>query len=122
LYVIGRIKDMLIIAGRNIAPQDVEFTAEQAHAMCRKGCSVAFSMETTGQATDTVVVAVEIKQEVNAKQHDDILNAIAQQVLAEHSVVHLTVLLLSPRTVLKTTSGKVRRQALFMVHGPCCRV
>ena len=58
LYITGRIKDMMIVAGRNHYPQDIELTVEQSHAAIRKGCCAAFSVEADGE--EKVVVVAEV--------------------------------------------------------------
>jgi acyl-CoA synthetase (AMP-forming)/AMP-acid ligase II len=45
LFVTGRLKDLIIIGGRNLYPNDIELTVEQSHAAVRSGCCVAFSVD-----------------------------------------------------------------------------
>jgi acyl-CoA synthetase (AMP-forming)/AMP-acid ligase II len=58
LYITGRVKDMMIVAGRNHYPQDIELTVEQSHAAIRKGYCAAFSVEADGE--ERVVVVAEV--------------------------------------------------------------
>src|SRR5262249_28759517 len=46
LFVTGRLKDLIIIRGRNYYPQDIERTVEECDAALRPGCGAAFSVET----------------------------------------------------------------------------
>src|SRR6185369_13917361 len=45
LFVTGRLKDLIVIRGRNLYPQDIELTVEQSHADLRSGAGAAFSVE-----------------------------------------------------------------------------
>src|SRR4029077_2284192 len=55
LFVTGRLKDLIIIRGRNLYPQDIELTVERSHPALRPGCGAAFSIE-LGQEERLVVV------------------------------------------------------------------
>ena len=59
LFVTGRIKDLVIIRGLNHYPQDIELTAEQAHASIRSGCSAAFAIDTEQGEALAIVAEVE---------------------------------------------------------------
>ncbi|OQR97825.1 fatty-acid-CoA ligase, partial [Thraustotheca clavata] len=56
-FITGRLKDLIIVRGRNICPQDVEQSVELAHEEVRPGCVAAFSIETSNQEEALVVVA-----------------------------------------------------------------
>lgn len=107
LYVTGRIKDLIIIRGRNHYPQDIEATAEKAHPLVRPGAVVAFSMEFSG--TEALVVLLETKSG-QEKDWEEIIRAVRRSVSVEHQLVPKVVMLLSPRTLPKTSSGKRQRQ------------
>jgi acyl-CoA synthetase (AMP-forming)/AMP-acid ligase II len=59
LFVSGRIKDLIIVRGRNLYPQDVEWVAEEAHPALRAGCGAAFSVEKDGEERLVVVQELE---------------------------------------------------------------
>ncbi|MEW6737025.1 MAG: beta-ketoacyl synthase N-terminal-like domain-containing protein, partial [Acidobacteriota bacterium] len=59
LFVTGRLKDLIIIDGRNHYPQDIELTVEKSHPALRPACSAAFSVDIDGQERLFVVVEVE---------------------------------------------------------------
>ncbi|MEM1168085.1 MAG: fatty acyl-AMP ligase [Cyanobacteria bacterium P01_H01_bin.35] len=59
LFVTGRLKDVIIINGRNHYPQDIEWTVEQSHPLIRPGCIASFSVEVTGEERLVVVAEVE---------------------------------------------------------------
>ena len=118
LFVCGRLKDLLIVRGRNHYPQDIERTAERAAAdALRPGSIAAFtSVAANGEA---LVLIAEARPELAsepargapggsalARATDAVRTAIAH----EHGIAASHVRLLRPRTVPKTTSGKIARQ------------
>ncbi len=108
LFVTGRMKDLIIIRGRNLYPEDVELTVERCHKALRPGCTAAFSVQ---HEFDERMVIV---QEVRASQQTelaDIIDAIRGAVLREHEVVAHTIVLVQERSVPKTSSGKLQRPA-----------
>lgn len=109
LFVVGRNKDLLIIEGKNHYPQDIELTAESAHASVRPGCVAAFSVEVRDSEEQPVLVA-----EVTATEADEldrIRSAIKGAISAEHSIAVKDVVLIRARTIMKTSSGKIQRSA-----------
>ncbi|MFP2957378.1 fatty acyl-AMP ligase [Myxococcus sp. 1LA] len=113
LYVTGRIKDLIIVDGRNHYPQDIELTAESQHDALRPGCSVAFSVD--HPEGEKLVVLVEVNARyAPVEQGADasaLQKTIRQAVAAAHSVDVHEVVLLQQGEVLKTSSGKVQRRA-----------
>jgi natural product biosynthesis luciferase-like monooxygenase protein len=108
LFVTGRLKDMIIIRGLNHYPQDIELTVEQCNAALRSGCGAAFSIEEAGEER---LVAV---QEVDWRQHPDceaLIKNIRQAVSEEHEVQLHAVVLIKPKSIPKTSSGKIQRHA-----------
>ncbi|MEB3341685.1 fatty acyl-AMP ligase [Okeania sp.] len=59
LFVTGRLKDVIIINGRNHYPQDIEYTVEQSHPLIRPGCTASFSLEVAGEERLVIVAEVE---------------------------------------------------------------
>uniref|UniRef100_UPI0013D93625 non-ribosomal peptide synthetase n=1 Tax=Pyxidicoccus caerfyrddinensis TaxID=2709663 RepID=UPI0013D93625 len=108
LFVTGRLKDLIIVRGRNLYPQDVELTAEQAHAAVRQGCAAAFGLEVEGD--EQLVVVAEVDERAGTAP-SEVAAAIREAVAADHGVVVHAVALLQSRTLPKTTSGKVQRHA-----------
>ena len=60
LFVTGRLKDLIIIGGRNLYPQDIELTVEQSHPAMRPGCCAAFSVD--GADEERLIVAAEVER------------------------------------------------------------
>jgi len=108
LFVTGRLKDLIIIRGRNHYPQDIELTVEQSHPVLQQGCTAAFSVEVNGQ--ERLVVACEVERTSRRNLDvDEVVGAIRKAVLEQHDLEVYGVLLLKTGTVPKTSSGKIQR-------------
>ncbi len=117
VYCAGRIKDLIIIRGRNFYPQDVELAAEGSHAAVRPGCSAAFSADVEEEERLVVVCEVDPRK---AADPDEVLGAVKQAVAEEFELMPYAVVAVPPRTVPKTSSGKIQRRAcreLFLSLG-----
>ncbi len=110
LVVTGRLKDLIILRGRNLYPQDVELTAEQAHPALRAGGGAAFSVEEQGE--ERLVVVFEVGREAGRHPGElsTIADAIRRAVAEEHGVRVAGVALVRTGTIPKTSSGKIRRR------------
>ncbi|MGA5539788.1 fatty acyl-AMP ligase [Mycolicibacterium nivoides] len=107
IVVCGRVKDVIIMAGRNIHPTDIERAASRVDGV-RPGCAVAVRLH-SGRSTESFAVAVESSafddhSEVRRIQHD-----VAHLVVAEVDARPRTVVVLPPGAIPKTPSGKLRR-------------
>lgn len=109
LFVTGRIKDLLLIRGRKLIPQDVEITVGRSHPALEGTTCVAFTID--GESEDKLIIVAELKLTVPVPR-PQILGAIRNAVAATHLLrVHDAVFVEEgtiPRTV---ASGKLRRQA-----------
>ncbi|MCY1033947.1 non-ribosomal peptide synthase/polyketide synthase [Corallococcus sp. BB11-1] len=109
LYVTGRAKDLIILRGRNLYPQDLEAVVEESHPALRPGCGVAFGVQVDGEERLVVV------QEVDPRKWDGepagLLGAIRQRLAEAHEVMPHAVVLIEPGSLPKTSSGKVQRRA-----------
>ncbi|MEO6702797.1 MAG: AMP-binding protein [Jatrophihabitantaceae bacterium] len=103
LYVCGRQKDMIIVGGRNLYPEDFEFTAERVRGV-RPGAVMAFSIP---GSEHMVVVAETTLRDAAAR---DLVRAVRDAVTAELAYTPHDVVLVAPGTLPKTTSGKRQRQ------------
>lgn len=83
LFVTGRVKDLIIIRGRNLYPQDIELTSERSHPALRLGSSAAFSVEVEGEERLVVVQELEFRQKPDV---EEVIAAIRQAVAEEHEV------------------------------------
>ncbi|KAL4106491.1 hypothetical protein PRIC1_004542 [Phytophthora ramorum] len=109
LFVTGRLKDLIIIRGRNVCPQDVEASVEHAHENVRPGCTAAFSIEKGDE--EALVVVAEVKNGSSQQMLEEICREIIKTVLSEHQLKCEAIVLLRQKTIPKTTSGKIQRSA-----------
>ena len=110
LHVTGRLKDLLILRGRNVYPQDLEQAAEGAHPSLRPGGSAAFGVEAGGE--EVLVVACEVDRsqvEASAEELERAAGAVRIAVAEVAGCAPLAVALLRPGSLPKTSSGKVQR-------------
>ena len=110
LFVTGRLKDLIIIRGRNHYPQDIELTVEQSHPVLQQGCTAAFSVEINGQ--ERLVVACEVERTSRRNLDVDAIGkSISQAVIEQHELEVYAILLLKTGRIPKTSSGKIQRRA-----------
>lgn len=107
LYVTGRIKDLIIIRGKNHYPQDIESSVYRVHSSIRQGAVIAFSAEISGE--ERLVIAMEVKPGLEV-EYDDIIKSVRQEVSAAHEIVPYAIVLLALKTIPKTSSGKLQRK------------
>jgi acyl-CoA synthetase (AMP-forming)/AMP-acid ligase II len=130
LFVTGRLKDLIIIGGRNLYPHDIELTVEQSHAVVRPGCCVAFSVDVADE--ERLIIAAEVERRYQPERHqlngesrdysngnhsngrspadlDAVMRAIRRAVAEEHDVRVHAVVILKAGGIPKTPSGKVQR-------------
>ncbi|BBX66632.1 fatty acyl-AMP ligase [Mycolicibacterium psychrotolerans] len=114
IVVCGRLKDVIIMAGRNIYPTDIERAAGRVEGV-RPGCAVAVRLD-AGLSRETFAVAVECKDFRDEAAVRRVERAVAHEVFAEVDVRPRNVVVLEPGTIPKTPSGKLRRaHALSLV-------
>jgi acyl-CoA synthetase (AMP-forming)/AMP-acid ligase II len=109
LYLTGRAKDLLIVRGRNHAPEEVERAVDGLRGV-RTGCSAALSYRTDGAAGDTLLLLVESREQgENARRA--LAERCRQRVLTRTGLALDRVQVLAPGTLPRTSSGKIRRGA-----------
>jgi fatty-acyl-CoA synthase len=107
LVVTGRTKDLIIVGGRNIWPQDIEWAVEKLDGV-RAGDVAAFSVG-DDQDRERMVVVVECRQQQPAEQAQ--LRQLVTAVVNRVAGVECEVVLAAPRSLTFTTSGKLSRAA-----------
>jgi fatty-acyl-CoA synthase len=107
VVVCGRVKDVIIMAGRNVYPVDIERAAARVNGV-RPGCAVAVRLD-AGHSRESFAVAVESTVCGNRKEEQRIARQVAHEVFAEVDVRPRNVVVLKPGTIPKTPSGKLRR-------------
>ena len=108
LFVTGRLKDLIIIRGRNLYPQDIERTVEQCDPALRRGNSAAFSVDMEGE--ERLVVIQELERRASSNL-DEVLGRIRQAVIEEHEIRPHVLMLVAAGSIPKTSSGKLQRRA-----------
>jgi len=107
LFVTGRLKDLIIFAGENHYPQDIERTVETSHSAVRPGASAAFAVDIEGR--ERLVVVCETEAPASPREAEEIRTAIRRKVLEEHSLPPHAVVLLKRGGIPRTSSGKIQR-------------
>ncbi|MFI3046505.1 AMP-binding protein [Pseudomonas coronafaciens] len=108
LFVTGRLKDLIIIRGRNVYPQDVELTVRNSHAAFAVVNGVAFSIEQGGE--ERLVIVQEVDRVFRKSIDVDELKAIVREAIwADHDIQVADIVLINRASLPKTTSGKVQR-------------
>ena len=109
LFLTGRRKDIVIKAGRNIYPHEAEAVVDAVDGV-RKGCAAVFGMPDAALGTERLVVVAETRTTDPARR-EQMRREILERVAGALGVPPDTVVLARPGSVLKTSSGKVRRGA-----------
>lgn len=128
LFVTGRLKDLIIISGRKIYPQDIEMTVEQSHPAIRPACCAAFAVD--GPDEEQLVIVAEVEPgfqpgtgnppeaETSSRAHgrkmldiEATVRTIRRTVAEQHDARVRTVVLVRAGRIPMTTSGKVQRHA-----------
>lgn len=104
MYICGRVKDLIILNGKNYYPQDIERIVSQVRGIRHDQC-VAFS-RLNGEGAEECVIVAEVRQ-TDDKQ--ELLKTVTQKVRTELGVSVAEVVLIKRNTLPKTSSGKVRR-------------
>lgn len=107
LYLTGRIRELLVVNGRNIYPTDVEDAAQAVGPRLRPGCGACFL---NGEDSSDLVIVQETTEE-DQEQLRLLALGVRTAVLRQLNVAVADVVLVRPRTVPKTSSGKLRRLA-----------
>jgi acyl-CoA synthetase (AMP-forming)/AMP-acid ligase II len=108
LFIEGRLKDVVIVRGRNHHPEDLELSAARASAAIQPAAVAAFGVE--GERGEELVVAAEIDPR-SPEPHGEIAALLRAALVEEHGVAPVAVALLPRGALLRTTSGKLRRRA-----------
>ncbi len=108
LFITGRAKDLIIIRGRNLYPQDIELTVERSHLSLRPGSGAAFTVQIHSEERLVVVQELEFRAKPNL---EEVAGVIRQAVTEEYEVQVYAVVLIKPGSIPKTSSGKIQRRA-----------
>ncbi|UOK40396.1 non-ribosomal peptide synthetase [Pseudomonas palleroniana] len=115
VYITGRLKDLLIVRGHNLYPQDIEQTLEREVQGIRKGRVAAFAVQ--HQGLEGIGIAAEISRSVQKiLAPEALIKAIRQAVAEACQEAPSVVVLLNPGALPKTSSGKLQRAACALRH------
>ncbi len=109
VFVSGRKKDMIIVGGKNVYPQDLESLTYEVPGV-HAGRSVAFGMFDEAQGTEDVVIIAEVDSE-DADEQQKIADAVRMHVTKNSAIALRYVRVVGPKWILKTSSGKTARSA-----------
>jgi fatty-acyl-CoA synthase len=109
LFITGREKDIVIKAGRNLYPQEVEEVVGDVPGI-RKGCVAAFGIADPEAGTERLVVVAESRETV-PERLEEIRTGVLDQMVTIIGLPPDTLVITRPGAVFKTSSGKVRRNA-----------
>jgi acyl-CoA synthetase (AMP-forming)/AMP-acid ligase II/acyl carrier protein len=107
LYITGRVKDLIILRGRNHYPQDIERTVESCHPALRANAGVAVAIDIHGE--ESLVVIHEIDRAYRDLDLTEITRSIRRAIADEHEVSPYAIVLIRHASLPVTTSGKVQR-------------
>ena len=108
LFVTGRLKDLIIIRGRNLYPQDIERTVQQSHPKLESAVGAAFSIDVDNEERLIVVQETQRSASVN---YVEILSAIREAIAEEYAIQLYAVVVVKHGGVPRTSSGKIQRRA-----------
>ncbi|MGZ4111781.1 MAG: AMP-binding protein, partial [Tumebacillaceae bacterium] len=109
LYITGRLKDLIIIRGRNYYPQDIEFAVQESHVALPSGFGAAVSVEIAGE--ERLVIVQEIDRQFRKANLDEVMRTVRQTVAEQFQLQVYAVVLIKPASIPKTSSGKIQRHA-----------
>jgi acyl-CoA synthetase (AMP-forming)/AMP-acid ligase II len=110
LYVVGRKKDLLIVGGENIYPQDIEEIVG-AHPAIHDGRAIAMGIYNPEIGTEDIVVVAEVDKLEMVAQASEIEQQIRSSVVAALGIAVKTIFLVPPKWIVKSTAGKPARSA-----------
>ncbi|MFI4938319.1 MAG: 1-acylglycerol-3-phosphate O-acyltransferase [Candidatus Berkiellales bacterium] len=109
VYITGRQKDIIIKAGRNLHPDEIEEVTSQVSGI-RKGCVVAFGVMDPKWGTEKLIIVAETREK-DKTLHKKITKEINEKIATVLGILPDEVYLVAPKTIGKTSSGKLQRSA-----------
>lgn len=110
LFVTGRLKDLIIIRGRNHYPQDIEMTVEQSHSALKPSSGAAFVIKIKNE--ERLIIVQEVERNYLRKiDVNELIGDINEAVTLHHELQVYAVVLVKPGSIPKTSSGKIQRYA-----------
>jgi amino acid adenylation domain-containing protein/thioester reductase-like protein len=110
LFVTGRLKDLIIIRGRNHIPQDIELTVGKCHPALQTDSGAAFTVA-TDDGEERLVIVQEVTRRHRNSDMDDVVLAVRRAVAETHELQVYALVLIKPLKIPRTSSGKIKRHA-----------
>lgn len=114
LIVTGRLKDLVILDGRNYYPHDIEVAAERSHPSLRTGFTAAFGV--AGDGRERLVLVAEVARQHKAETDRVLFQAIRTELAGTIGVVPDEIVLIRQNTIPRTSSGKIQRRACRVAY------
>ncbi|ADO73866.1 fatty acyl-AMP ligase [Stigmatella aurantiaca] len=109
LFIVGRLKDVIIIRGRNYHPHDIEWSVGQSHPALRAGCAAAFVVD--GDGSEKLIVVQELQRELSgAAPLEEVIGNVRQAVSEQHGLRLHRAVLVKTGGIPRTSSGKIQRR------------
>lgn len=119
VYITGRIKDTIIINGENHYPQDIELTVSSCHPALSSGIGTAFSVSVNDK--ERLIIVYEVNRSyIKEVDYDHLLMLVREIVARQHGLSVYNCIFVKPSSILRTSSGKIKRQAcrqLYLENG-----
>jgi phthiocerol/phenolphthiocerol synthesis type-I polyketide synthase C len=110
LFVAGRLKDLVIIRGRNYYPNDIEDTVQDSHPALLRGRGAAFSVTPQSSGDEQLVIVQEVdRQRIREVDAGMVIDAIRTAITEHHEIRAHAVVLVEPLRIPTTSSGKIQR-------------
>ena len=116
LIVTGRLKDLVIIDGRNYYPHDIEVAAERSHASLRAGFTAAFGVASEGGGRERLVLVAEVIRHHKPEQDSVLFQAIRTELAGTVGTVPDEIVLIRQNSIPRTSSGKIQRRACRVAY------
>ncbi|PRQ11866.1 acyl-CoA synthase [Corynebacterium sp. 13CS0277] len=111
IFITGRIKDLIVVAGRNHYPQDIEYTVEHASTHIRPNCVAAFALD-ADEDTEQLIIVAERDLGTSTDGDAEAAEAIRAAVVAAHGITPREVLIVAPDDIARSSSGKIARRVM----------
>lgn len=113
LFLAGRSKDLLIINGKNIYPQDLEFAISEVSTDIENNSIAVFS---TGNTDSNILAVAEVSRHAMHSNLDKLADDIHEKISAEFIVNLSSIILVKPYSLPKTSSGKIQRSRCKSIY------
>lgn len=110
LYVVGRVKDLIIVGGENVYPQDIEEIVS-SHAAIHDGRVIALGMDNPDLGTQEIVIVAEVESEELLAKSQEIERDLRSSIVAGIGLAAGMIFLKPPKWIVKSTAGKPARSA-----------